>query len=126
MARATRELLITKYRMARTSAGSASSSSGGPTIVVGRKYSKTCAETQMPHAPAAMLNMARIEERWPRRIQLVTISVSSTTIIVAIDGPKTITAASTKASETEKRARIEGTLMLNDPVRTVSPARLSQ
>ena len=42
---------------------------------------------------------------------------------VAADGPKKRTAANTNASETEIRALIDGSFMLNEPVRNVRPAR---
>jgi hypothetical protein len=42
---------------------------------------------------------------------------------VAPDGPKKKTAANTKASETERRALIVGSFILNVPVRNVRPAR---
>jgi hypothetical protein len=50
-------------------------------------------------------------------------SVSNATMTVAPDGPKKRTAAKTKASETEIRALIEGSLTLKEPVRKVRTAR---
>jgi hypothetical protein len=46
-------------------------------------------------------------------------------MIVAAEGPKSRTAAKTKASETEILALTDGSLMLKDPVRNVRPARTS-
>jgi hypothetical protein len=42
---------------------------------------------------------------------------------VEADGPKRRTAAKTNVSETDIRALIEGSFMLNEPVRNVRPAR---
>jgi hypothetical protein len=46
-------------------------------------------------------------------------------MIVVAEGPYNRTDAKTNASETEMRALIEGSLMLNEPVRSVSPARIN-
>ena len=49
-------------------------------------------------------------------------SVSNATMIVAADGPKKRTAANTNASDTEIRALMDGSFMLNEPVRIVRRA----
>src|SRR5688572_32660852 len=77
----------------------------------------------MASAPAVMLNNARRGDRLGPRIQLVSTSESRATISVATCGPKSSTPAITKASETEIRASTDGTLMLKEPVRSVSAAR---
>jgi hypothetical protein len=51
--------------------------------------------------------------------------VSNATMMVVAEGPYNRTEANTNASETEIRALIEGSLMLNDPVRSVRPARIN-
>jgi hypothetical protein len=52
-------------------------------------------------------------------------SVSNATIRVEAEGPNRRTAAKTNVSETEIRALIDGSLMLNEPVRNVRPASQS-
>jgi hypothetical protein len=59
------------------------------------------------------------------RAQLVRIIVSKATIMVVAEGPYNRTEAKTNASETEIRALMEGSLMLNEPVRRVRPARIN-
>src|SRR5262245_9214049 len=53
-------------------------------------------------------------------------TTSSITMIVATSGPEMRTAANTNASETDMRAGMPGTLMLNAPLRTASAAQMSQ
>jgi hypothetical protein len=50
-------------------------------------------------------------------------NVSNATMTVDAEGPKRRTAAKTNVSETDIRALMEGSLMLNEPVRNVKPAR---
>ena len=66
--------------------------------------------------------MALTLGRSPPCDQLVKMMVSNATITVAAEGPKKRTAEKTKASETEILALIEGSFMLNEPVRMVNPA----
>ena len=66
--------------------------------------------------------MARTRSRARFRAQLVKKMVSNATKIVLAEGPYSRTDAKTKASETEILALIDGSLMLNDPVSSVSPA----
>src|SRR5688572_15918661 len=93
--------------------------------VCGSTYSKRCAESQIAVAPADTLKTARIGERRPPLFQLVRMIESRATMTVATGGPKSNTAANTNASETETRALIDGSLMLNAPVRRVRVARIS-
>jgi hypothetical protein len=50
---------------------------------------------------------------------------SSRTVIAPAAGPKRSTAAKTNVSETERLAFVEGTLTVNDPVKSVRIARMN-
>ncbi len=52
--------------------------------------------------------------------------LSKATMTVAIPGPYRRTAAKTNVSETERRADTLGTLTVNDPVKNVNAAKMSQ
>jgi hypothetical protein len=62
-----------------------------------------------------MLNAARTFERRRTSTQVLRMIASIVTMIVAAEGPNISTAANTNASDTEIRAFIEGSLMLNEP-----------
>src|SRR3954465_12540033 len=79
----------------------------------------------MDSADAATLNTARYRDRLSRWIHKATTRVSRTTVNVPDSTPKRSTEAKTKVSETVSRAVIDGTLIVNDPVRMVRAARTS-
>ena len=70
------------------------------------------------------MNAARTFERRRTLTQVLRMIASRVTMIVAAEGPNSNTAANTNASDTEIRAFIEGSLMLKEPVRKASPARI--
>src|SRR6478672_1431589 len=74
---------------------------------------------------AARLKTQRYSERRSLRVQSVTTSVSRTTVSVPAGTPNSRTDAKTKVSETVSLAVVEGTLIVNEPVRRVSAARTS-
>ena len=72
-----------------------------------------------------MLKAARTLEWRLLLAQLLRMIASSVTMIVAAEGPNRSTAANTNASDTEIRALMDGSLILNEPVRNASQASTS-
>jgi hypothetical protein len=65
----------------------------------------------------------RLDVRW---IQREMMRLSSATTNVAAGGPNIKTAAKTNVSDTDKRAGMDGTLIVNEPLRRVKPAQTNQ
>src|SRR5262245_42942245 len=94
----------------------------GP-VPVSRK--KVVAATQIDNADAATLNTARCKDRLSRIAQKAMTRVSRTTVTVPDATPKSRTDAKTNVSETVRRAVIDGTFTVKEPVRTVRAARIN-
>src|SRR4029453_12942980 len=120
-----KKLLIAKYGGGRTATGRMISSSLGAAGVSRRSIRNKWAATHIAVAAAQMLNAARTVERRRTSTQVLRMTASMVTMIVAAEGPNIRTAANTNASDTEIRAFIEGSLMLKEPVRNARPARNS-
>ena len=120
-----KKLLTAKYDAAKTATGKMISSSWGEVGVCGRSSRNKCAATHMAVAAAQILKAARTF-KWRRLLaQVLRMTASSVTMMVAAEGPNSRTAANTNASETEILAFIDGSLMLKEPVRNASRARNS-
>jgi hypothetical protein len=84
---------------------------------------KTCEASQTEMVGAERLNRTLTARCDLLCAQSDMIKLSRATTMVAAEGPNIRTAANTKVSETERRAGIEGTLIVNDPLKRVSPAQ---
>src|SRR4051794_34254520 len=119
------ELFRMKYTTARTSNGTNRGMMGrGATASGGTSANekKICAAIHTATVGADKLKRTRTPRRDVRWLHREIMRLSSATTIVAAAGPNISTAAKTNVSDTERRAGIVGTLIVNEPLNRVSPA----
>src|SRR6476620_1831230 len=122
---ATSVVLMRKYRNANANIGAMSDATSAREIWPGIAW-ETKKNVLLEHhraiAGAVALNSTRIGGRLDRFIQSEITSASRTTVTTPAGVPNSRTDVKTKVSETEIFAASEGTLTVNEPVRSVRVA----